>query len=791
MKKLVLLILLLSCCAFAQSPAGIWYFGKKAGISFNSGPNPVAVTDGKIDTFEGCATLCDANGGLLFYTDGRNVWNRNHGVMPNGNAVAPNVGLNGNDSSTQSAIIVTKPGSTTLYYVFTVDELAKPNGLNYSIIDLTLDNGLGDITTKNVSLATPTLEKITAVQHANGTDFWIVSHKYGNNQFIAYQLSASGLSAPVISSVGSVLNLDSQQTLGYLKASPDGKFIAAANGGTGTNLQLFNFNNATGQLSLLSTTPFGASTTLGAYGLEFSSNSELLYVTRIDPVNLVSELYQLNISNQNQSSINASLTLLASAPFDNVDYAGLYAALQIGPNQKIYIARTKYNYLSSIDFPNNVGTSCQVTNNSVSLSPNSCSFGLPSFVTSYFELNFTATNFCFGNQTIFQTPTINNVVNYNWNFGDVTSPNNISNDLNPEYIFTSTGTYSVTLTIQTTTLIKTFTKNITIVDTPIANPITDYSKCDENNNATSTFVLNTKNTELLGTQNASNYIINYYESNQDAIDKINPISQTNYTSTSTTIYAKIETNDRVCYDIIPFNLIVANLPILAPDIEVYYCSNFFPSPIIISAENQNPADILTYLWNNGETTESISVNTIGTFTVTGTNSLGCQTTRTITVSLSGISSINFITQGTIGSYNVQITATGDSNDYLYVIDNEFGTFQTSPTFENVFPGDHIVYVKDNHGCGVVSGSFSVLGYPKYFTPNNDGINDYWNLQGSFLDVKSLRIFDRFGKFITDIPANSSGWNGTLNGKQITSDDYWFSAILATGEEVKGHFSLKR
>ena len=784
MKKLVLLILLLSCCAYAQSPAGIWYFGKKAGISFNSGPNPVAVTDGKIDTFEGCATLCDPNGNLLFYTDGSKVWNRNHFVMPNGS------GLFGNDSSTQSAIIVTKPGSTTLYYVFTVDELAKPNGLNYSIIDLTLDGGLGDITTKNVSLNTPTLEKITAVQHANGTDFWIISHRYGNNQFIAYQLSASGLSAPVTSSVGSVLNVDTQQTLGYLKASPNGKFIAAANGGTNTNLQLFNFNNATGQLSLLSTTPFGATTSLGAYGLEFSSNSDLLYVTRIDPVSLVSELYQLNISTPNQTVINASLTLLASAPFDNIDLEGIYGALQIGPNQKIYIARTKYNYLSSIDFPNNVGTSCQVTQNSVSLGPNSCSFGLPSFVTSYFELNFTATNFCLGNQTIFQTPNINNVVNYTWNFGDVTSPDNISNDLNPNHEFTSTGTYTVTLTVQTTTLIKTFTKNITIVDTPIANPVSVYQKCDENNNLTANFVLNTKNIELLGTQNASNYIINYYESNQNAIDKINPLSQTGYTSTSKTIYAKIETNDGVCYDIIPFDLYVNMLPVLAPDEQVFYCKNYFPTPITLSAENQNPSEVLTYLWNTGDSTETIYTNTTGIYTVTATNSLGCSTTRTITVIESEIATIDFILQGAIGSYTIQVNPIGNG-DYVYVIDNELGTYQTSPIFENVFPGDHIVYVKDKNGCGIVSAPFSVVGYPKFFTPNGDGINDYWNLQGSFLNVISIRIFDRFGKYLSEVLPNTLGWNGTSNGKILTSDDYWFKAKLATGEEINGHFSLKR
>jgi gliding motility-associated-like protein len=786
MKRIVLLFLILSNLTFGQSPAGIWYFGKKAGLSFNSGPNPVALTNGLLDTDEGCATLCDPNGNLLFYTDGIKVWNRNHLVMPNGN------GLLGNPSSTQSAIIVTKPGSTTLFYVFTVDELGKPNGLNYSIIDLTLDGGLGDVTTKNVSLLSPTLEKITAVQHANGTDFWIISHKFNSNQFAAYQLSASGLSSAVISAVGVTLNTDSQRTIGYMKSSPDGKFIACANAGANTNMQLFNFNNATGQLTLLSTTVFGVNS-LGTYGLEFSSNSNLLYVTRIDFVDNKSELFQLDISSQNQTTINTSLTMLASQTFDALDQEGIYGALQLAPNQKIYIARTNSTFLSAIDFPNEIGTNCQLTNNAVSLNGKVSSYGLPSFVTSYFELNFTSSNYCLGNPTNFQTPVLNNVISYTWDFDDPTSANNISNAQNPSHVFTAAGTYTVTLTVQTTTLIKTYSKNITIVTTPVANTILPFIKCDENNNQTANFSLSDKNIELLGAQTASNYVINYFATNQDALDKTNPLSQSGYTNTSNpqTIYARIETLDGVCFDITSFDLNVTSLPVLAPDSEVYYCSNYFPTPITITAENQNPSEVLTYLWSNGATTESISINTVGVYTVTATNANGCVTTRTITVKLSGIATINFLTQGSIGNYNIQINAVGDSDDYLYVLDNEFGNYQSSSLFTNVFPGDHIVYVKDNHGCGVVSATFSVLGYPNYFTPNNDGINDYWNIEGSKLNIKKLYIFDRFGKLITEILPNTLGWNGTLNGQLLSSDDYWFYAKLDTGEEIKGHFSLKR
>jgi len=150
MKKYCLILLLFSNLAFCQSPAGVWYFGNKAGIDFNSGTNPVALFDGQMETFEGCATLCDDFGTLLFYTDGINIWNRDHQIMPNG------TGLLGDSSSTQSGIIVPVPGSSTLYYVFTVDKLANPNGLKYNIVDMSLEDGKGDVTIKNVSVLTPT-----------------------------------------------------------------------------------------------------------------------------------------------------------------------------------------------------------------------------------------------------------------------------------------------------------------------------------------------------------------------------------------------------------------------------------------------------------------------------------------------------------------------------------------------------------------------------------------------------------------------------------------------------------
>ncbi|MDP6909474.1 MAG: hypothetical protein QF371_08210, partial [Flavobacteriales bacterium] len=222
MKHLFLFILIVffPVYLFGQGEANNWYFGQNAGVSFNSG-SPVALTNGILSTSEGCASISDASGNLLFYTDGRFAYNRNHVQMPNG------FGMLGNPSSAQSAIIVPKPGDDNRYYIFTVAASGGPDGFRYSEIDLSLDGGLGDVivATKNTLLFSPSVEKVAAVKHANGFHYWVISHGLNNNRYYSYLVDCNGISAPVISDVGQV---EGPPGWGCLTASPDGQNLAAA-----------------------------------------------------------------------------------------------------------------------------------------------------------------------------------------------------------------------------------------------------------------------------------------------------------------------------------------------------------------------------------------------------------------------------------------------------------------------------------------------------------------------------------------------------------------------------------
>ena len=300
MKKILLFICIilfafsveLLAQSFNFSKAGnIWYFGQGAGLDFNSG-TPVPLTDGQLNTFEGCASISDYNGDILFYTDGSVVYNKNHTVMPNGS------GLWGHNSSAQSAIIVRKPGSSTIYYIFTVDGFTGwDQGLNYSEVDMSLDGGLGDITSnKNISLIQFAGEKVTAIRHDNGSDFWIVARPDYSTTFESFLLSSNGVdNTPVISNALSYKGA----TSGHLRASQDGSKIAVCYAWAWQQLEIYDFDNQTGILS----NPVASNDSHKFYGIEFSPDGNLLYATDWDTKTVMQ--YDLNSSPLNALALHS------------------------------------------------------------------------------------------------------------------------------------------------------------------------------------------------------------------------------------------------------------------------------------------------------------------------------------------------------------------------------------------------------------------------------------------------------------------------------------------------------
>ena len=347
----------------AQGESNIWYFGQNAGLDFSSG-SPVALSQGMLSTTEGVASMCSPKGDLLFYTDGITVWNKNHAIMQNGEK------LTGDPSSTQSAVAVPLPGSETLYYLFTVDAEAGENGFRYSVIDMSKQNGLGEVTQKNIELLSPCTEKLTAVKHRNNKDFWIITHAWNSNIFFAYPLTEKGVGIPVKSAIGSIHEGEDDNTIGYMKASADGSQLAVAVK-EAAFVELFDFDNATGMVSNPIRLDFAAGSKV--YGVEFSSNGNLLYISAGGK----SEVWQFNLlAGSNEAIIKSGIVVGKTA--------GWAGALQIAKDGKIYVSPYMMDKLDRIENPDMPGTACGYSTGAVDLKGKKATLGFPSFIQSYF-----------------------------------------------------------------------------------------------------------------------------------------------------------------------------------------------------------------------------------------------------------------------------------------------------------------------------------------------------------------------------------------------------------------------
>ena len=353
-----------------QKEANNWYFGVNAAVNFGTG-SPVAVTNGVMNVWEGSATISDALGNLQFYTNGQSVWTRTHVTMPNG------TGLLGDNSATQSAIIVPKPNTTNKYWIFTVDKEGGANGLRYSEVDMSLNGGLGNVTaTKNVALATPVSEKITAVKKCDGSGYFILAHRWNSNQFLLYETTTTVPTPTLVSqqAIGASHSGSINNSMGYMKVSPNGRKVALAMNTSGI-VELYDFDNITGVLSNLKTINTGQ----WAYGVEFSPNMKYLYVSVWYENGGNRMIIQYDISGATPNSTHT------------YNSARTIGALQLAPDGKIYYSNgdvllgsgrlfSNNSNLGVIASPNNNGGTAGWNDNAVPLAGRKCDHGLPNFI---------------------------------------------------------------------------------------------------------------------------------------------------------------------------------------------------------------------------------------------------------------------------------------------------------------------------------------------------------------------------------------------------------------------------
>lgn len=609
-----LLLFVFSIPVFAQKEANNWYFGVRAGIHFLDDGSVQPLSGSQMSTAEGCSSYSDTEGNLLFYTDGRNVWDRNHIIMPNGNYVG-GTGLLGDPSSAQSAIIIPKKGDPNIYYIFTVDEPhhlnasvypaqytgtyreGNPgsqveqtipvaddgfnNGLNYSVVDLSVTGStgnIGDVTTRNVQLYTydPTnpdeakykcSEKVTAVSTADGNGFWVITQF--TNKFYAFLVNSSGITqTPVVTQIEPLVPISGyrRNAIGCIKASPDGKFIAVAHqqigtqtGGSSTNgaVYLYNFDNATGVIS----NPVAVRENTNPYGVEFSPEVTKLYMS-VDSAS-GGQVWQYDILS---TDITASGIMVSTNNSSTT--------LQLGPNGKIYRAVNGGTALDVINNPEEDGTLCNYVRNAVPLPPGTNSvFGLPPFITSIFKASIVSDGTCFNQTTNFRLQLSDTIDAVTWNFGDG-SPTSV--DMEPQHLYSNPGNYNVTARITRNGNTEDLAATITISATPVANTPADILACDADDDGFTSFNFTATTAATIGTQNNPDFSVRYFASRADADAFIRPLNATDYTNTSNpqTIYARIQNDTNTnCYDITSFQISVGRSPSLFQSLVFVICDD--------------------------------------------------------------------------------------------------------------------------------------------------------------------------------------------------------------------------
>ena len=350
-------------------------------------------------------------------------------------------------------------------------------------------------------------------------------------------------------------------------------------------------------------------------------------------------------------------------------------------------------------------------------------------------------------------------------------------------------TYYATQTINGCESVNRLAVTISLITT--LNAI-NYSKsfCDDLSDGVEAILLSDYKTFLLSTLTTETFT--YYNSNSSAenqitADKINP----NYTLTTGNkiIFVRIDSSNG-CHQVVELKLTLFSAPTINIKDIIPICEN---ATITVNAGN----GFNSYVWSTGVTNQqSIVINQAGNYSVTvskNNGSVTCYKTKNFTVAKSNIATISSIESSdwTDEQNTISVILSQSSiGNYEYSLDGI--KYQDSPIFNNLRSGFYTIYVNDKNNCGKITDDVFLLMYPVFFTPNDDGFNDFWKIKLSeFERGLTIKIFDRFGKFLKLLDNDDYGWDGTYNQKTLPSDDYWFVVTRANGKEFKNHFTLKR
>lgn len=867
MRRLTIITaLILACCGVctAQLETAVWYFGRGAGLDFNT-PEPKFLPGGQIadvlmDTIyynnlrlygEGMASFSDSLGHVRLYTNGQTVWNVDNEVMPNGS------GLLGHTSSTESAIIVPWPGDMNRYFVFVIDAEFGKNGLSYSVVDMRLGNGKGGIVDgqKNIMLEGPdyngnyVCEKVTAIKHANGYDFWLLTRTAPGNNVVRYLVDKDGINLASrqefpISALNIQYELDDEGNkcfdptfaIGYMRVSPNGRLVACANGGSSLRaevdgekkfvnlLEVYKFDPRNGNLE-----PFVThlDTVSYLYGVEFSSDvTKLYYTTR-------RKIFQLDLMSDNAETISKSATFIGEFPqFSDLDTLML-GALQLAINGKIYVAQDGYPYLGVIENPRAKGQDCNYVIDGKYLEGTISRLGLPNFIPTYLlPPDFEIVNNCSNSHTTFRCIDDRDVQRYYWKLTTASGEGIAEATVREfEIPLTTPGKYRISLEVIVDGFSHVDYRFFEVFAPPEFSLGDDVQICSYDEALIAAPVLDEGFTFSWADGGSDDLHIN---KTCEVIGKLTD----NHTGCTTEDVLEVKVVDPVEFempDALEFcsgksvtieatlNDKIANFQWLDGDqsdskrivskpgeyeaktVDVEGCEfsrtvKITENPLpkisldadnIICTNKQRVLDCgiddVSYLWNTGATTRTITPDTAGIYKVTVTDKKGCISSDSIlmeqkTLPMISLPPDTLMCDGNVLPLNV---AWHDALNY------QWQDFSGGEEFVVEQPGTFSVVVSNY--CGDTRDEIVVryrycgeFIFPNIITPNGDGINDYFKIKGldEFVKGWSIDIYNREGRCVF----HSDNYHNEWNAPDV-KDGVYFYVFYKGGDKYSGNISV--
>ena len=758
----------------AQGERDYWYFGQLAGMKFN-GANiqnlsdnaiPRTIVFGIIEGPDNIICASDEEGELMFYSDGHTFKNRLHQNMLNSPTNEYAVWYS-------QAAIARDPGNPDRYYVFVSILDGIRSRLSYTIVDMSLDNGLGGLDPNNthVIMANDVGQQLVTARHANGKDTWLISIRAG--LYRSYLVTENGVSTTAIGSQEGISFFDGNAAnFGLMQVSPNNKFIAAAFPIL-RKLFLLEFNDLTGTLDLVyEEEELDQSESLGPFtSVEFSPNSKVLYTSYNG-----AGIQQYDISDPNNIPPRIEVVTGSNYPY-----------LKLGPNGQIYSIQNGEGYIGAIQDPNVIGLGCNYNPNVLNLSGTNL-VDLPTFLLPKYPEGISFINICEGEETElnYSTPLRTEDATYTWDLGDGTT----AFGENIRHTYLGPGTYTVTVEAfdnENNVLAYTDTREITIYDTPSIVAPDDVNICSEN----TTIFFSNFNEQVLNGLDPSVFDVKYYFSEEDALLRSNDVLEFIPEIGVLTMWVRVENRlSPNCYDTTTFTINTPEFISIDMPEEYYICEA--DEGVTITA----PDGFSSYSWSNGADTQSITVYQTGRYDLFVEKDFGtftCSTQTTVTV-LTGdeapiIEEIKVLDWSR--NHNSIEVILSENGFYEYSVDGI--NYQDSPIFTNLPLDDYYVYVRDSRCLReTVSDKLFLLYYDRFFTPNDDGVNDYWRVINAYVEENiDIYVYDRYGKLLSHLKHYDIGWDGTFNGMDMPTSDYWFRVVRENGDVYYGHFTLKR